>query len=198
MIRIALLVAAGLLLAGCATRPVVPVTPESWAARAATLATMDDWEAHGRIAIRAANGGGQGSLHWEQRGELARIRLSGPFGAGAYLIEWDRERLTVTSRDGEVALDYAGPSAAEQFLYEQLGWWFPAIAARYWLRGLADPAASAVESFDAAGRLAGLDQHGWQVRYEDWQGDALLPMPRRLVIENEQARVRVVLDRWQL
>lgn len=198
MNRLALLLAGGLLLAGCATRPVVPVAPDGWQARAAQLALIDDWDARGRIAIRAANGGGQGSLHWEQRGELARIRLSGPFGAGAYVIEWDRERLTVTSRDGEVALDYAGPWAAEQFLYEQLGWWFPAIAARYWLRGLADPSASAVESFDAAGRLAALEQHGWQVRYEDWQGDAQLPMPRRLVMENEQARVRVVVDRWQL
>jgi len=198
LIRAALLLAGSLLLAGCATRPVVPVAAEAWQARAARLAALDDWDARGRIAIRAANGGGQGSLHWEQRGALARIRLSGPFGAGAYLVEWDADRLTVTSRDGEVALDYAGAWAAEQFLYEQLGWWFPAIAARYWLRGLADPAASAVESFDAAGRLAALDQHGWQVRYEDWQGDALLPMPRRLVMENEQARVRLVVDRWQL
>jgi len=196
--RTALLLAGALLLASCATRPVVPVAPGAWQARAVSLAAIDDWDARGRIAIRGANGGGQGSLHWEQRGALARISLSGPFGAGAYLVEWDEERLTVASRDGEVALDYGGPWAAEQFLYEQLGWWFPALAARFWLRGLPDPAAAVVESFDASGRLAALDQHGWQVRYEDWQGDATLPMPRRLVMENEQARVRIVVDRWQL
>jgi len=187
-----------LLLAGCAARIPVTVSPEDWAARDARLLASTDWAARGRIAIRSGSDGGQGSLYWEQQGEQASIQLSGPFGAGAWEIRWDPWQLTVSSRDGEVAHQLSGPDAAERFLFEQLGWWFPALAARYWLRGLADPGTGAVQVFDERGRLAVLEQHGWEVRYDEYQGDELLLLPRRLTMENERARVRIVIDRWQL
>ena len=83
-----------------------------------------------------------------------RIRLSGPFGAGAYEINWMPGEITVYSRGTEAAL-VLGPDAAERFLAEQVGWSFPVTSVRYWLLGLADPAAPAAEQVDAGGRLRG-------------------------------------------
>jgi outer membrane lipoprotein LolB len=187
------------LLAGCATqRPAIPDQAESAAVRQERLLELGQWEARGRVAIRSADTGGQGSLQWLQTGSVARIRLSGPFGAGAYEINWMPGQLTVTSRGAEKALEYVGPDAAERFLAEQLGWSFPVTSIRYWLLGLADPAASAVEQPDAWGRLLELRQSGWVVRYEDYAQNAATWLPHKLVIEREELRLRVVIDKWLL
>jgi outer membrane lipoprotein LolB len=186
------------LLAGCATRPTIPEYTESAAARQERLLGLAQWEARGRVAIKSADTGGQGSLQWLQTGPVARIRLSGPFGAGAYEINWMPAQITVYSRGTEAALEYVGPDAAEQFLAEQLGWSFPVNSVRYWLLGLADPAAPAAEQADARGRLYELQQSGWIVRYEDYAEGTATWLPRKLVIERDEVRLRFVIDKWLL
>jgi len=94
---------------------------------------------------------------WRQSGDTSLIRVSGPFGAGAYEIRWDPASLTVTSRNGEYTRDFTGADAAEQFLTEQLGWSFPAISTRYWLLGLPDPAFQSHATRDADGALLSLE-----------------------------------------
>lgn len=197
-------------LAGCALRPTAPVTPAARPGQRIQLLALPAWEARGRIAIKvtvpageadAGNSrpaGGQGSIRWVQSGDSARVRLSGPFGAGAYELQWDPGHVTVTTGNGTKRADYTGPDAAEQFVREQLGFSFPVASTRYWLLGLADPAMAGSETFDAAGRLAALNQQGWQIRYDDYVLRAGLWLPRKLVLENERGRLRLVLDDWQL
>jgi outer membrane lipoprotein LolB len=174
----------------------VPAPPA--AEREARLLALDPWEFRGRVAARSApDRGGQASLDWRQTGDASRIRIRGPFGAGAYQIDWDPLQVTVTTRDGEVALDELGPDAAERFLARELGWSVPVRSARYWVRGLADPAANAAPLLDELGRLAQLTQSGWQIRYEEYALKDSLWLPRRLVMEGGPARVRLVIDTWQ-
>jgi len=187
------------LLAGCATQRVeAPVSAEPAAARAERLLGLAQWEARGRVAFKSADKGGQGSLQWLQTGSAARIRLSGPFGAGAYEINWIPGQITVYSGGAEAALEYLGPDAAERFLAEEVGWSFPVSSVRYWLLGLADPATPAAEQADAQGRLRELQQSGWVVRYEDYAQGAATWLPHKLVIEREDVRVRFVIDKWLL
>ncbi|MDQ1302694.1 MAG: outer rane lipoprotein LolB [Pseudomonadota bacterium] len=176
----------------------MPDRTESAAALQERLLGLRQWEARGRVAMKSADSGGQGSLQWLQTGSAARIRLSGPFGAGAYEINWMPGQLSVMSRGAEAALEYVGPDAAERFLAEQLGWSFPVTSIRYWLLGLADPAASAAEQSDAWGRLVELRQSGWVVRYEDYAQNDATWLPHKLVIEREDLRLRVVIDKWLL
>ena len=184
-------------LAGCAAlRP--PAAEISWEQRRDRLLGLEQWQARGRIAVKSESGGGQGDLQWQQNGATSRIRVSGPFGAGAYEIRWDPATLTVTSRNGEFARAYSGPDAAEQFLAEQLGWSFPAASTRYWMLGVLDPAFPGEERRAADGGLAGLSQNGWSVTYDRF-GEAIgLPMPAKLTLQSERARVRLVIDRWDL
>lgn len=184
-------------LAGCVTpRPPEPLPAAEIQTR---LRALDSWEARGRVAVRAApDRGGQASLAWRQTGDAARIQIRGPFGTGAYQIDWDPRQLVVTTRDGEVALEDYGPEAAERFLARELGWSLPVRSARYWLLGLADPAANAAPVQDDLGRLALLTQSGWQIRYEDYTLKDRLWLPRKLVMESGESRVRLVLDTWSL
>ncbi len=193
-----LLLAAALLLNACALQQTGPGAGIDWAARRERLGALAAWEARGRIAIKSETGGGQGDLRWEQLGSATRIRVSGPFGAGAYEIRWDPARLTITSRNGEFSRAYAGSDAAEQFLAEQLGWSFPAISARYWLLGMADPAFPAEETFASGGQLVALNQNGWTMSYDRYADQAGLAMPAKITLQNSRARLRLIIDRWCL
>jgi outer membrane lipoprotein LolB len=195
--RAGLLLGLALLIAGCAALP-PPVSPGAWDERRERLLGLQDWQARGRIAVKSEAGGGQGDLQWQQAGATSAIRVSGPFGAGAYEIRWEPGRLTVRSRDGEFSRAYDGADAAEQFLAEQLGWSFPAASTRYWMLGVLDPAFAGEERFAPGGGLTGLVQNGWSVTFDRFSEAAGLPMPAKLTLHNERARVRLVIDRWEL
>jgi outer membrane lipoprotein LolB len=183
-------------LGACSLRAPEPVSGADWAARRDRLLALSAWHLRARIAVKADTGGGQGDLQWQQQGEQTRIRVNGPFGAGAYEIRWDPGFLSVTSRNGEISRSWSGQDAAEQFLAEQLGWSFPAISTRYWLLGLPDPGSPARETFSPEGRLAALDQSGWTVTYERYVEVSRLSMPAKIVLQNPRARLRLVIDRW--
>lgn len=187
-----------LLLDGCALRPAETVTVRDRAQIEQRLLALDAWRARGRIAVKSGRDGGQGDLLWEQQGEAARIRLSGPFGAGGYEIRWDAHRLGIRSRNGEFERAYTGADAVEQFLIEQIGWSFPAASIRYWLLGLADPALPVERIWGADGALATLRQDGWSVSYEGYIWHDGLALPARLTALGPGARVRLVVDRWEL
>jgi outer membrane lipoprotein LolB len=197
MIRLLSLIALFSIVACSTLKPVAP--PDDSRSRDRLLA-VHEWEFSGRIAVssNAGEGDGQASLRWRQRAQQSRLRVSGPFGAGSYELNWTPERIIVSRADGEQSLEYTGADAAEMFLQDQLGWSFPADSARYWVLGLLDPRMPGKERFDAAGGLAGLSQHGWQLTYERFVDVNGFTLPTRISMENPNARLRIVVGRWKL
>lgn len=184
-----------LLVAGCTSvRPVA--TPQE--TQVAALLAMQTWEARGRIAYRSGEEGGQANLRWQQLGSRSLIRLAGPFGAGAYDVVWEPERVSVADASGKQSAEYLGAAAAEQFLQAQLGWSFPAGSTRYWMMGLLDPAATGEEQRGSGGELQEIRQHGWVVRFKDFSNVEGYELPVRLELENTNANLRVVITRWTL
>lgn len=186
-----------LLLGGCAGRPALPPESADAGLRRQALLALPGWVARGRIAVKSAATGGQASFAWSQQADATRLRVSGPFGAGAWEIDWDPARLTVRSARGETRAAYAGGDAVERFLAQELGWSWPVANVRYWLLGLAGPASPGGETRDADGRLALLAQDGWQVSYEEYRPAGGWWMPRKLSMDNGQERIRVVIDAWE-
>jgi len=184
-------------LAGCASRPTVPGTGIDWPQRTEDLLQLPGWEASGRIAVKSGEQGGQGNISWLQEGGDARIGLRGPFGAGAYQIDWSDGDLVVTGKAGEVTMAYTGPDAIEHFLTDQLGWSFPARSSRYWILGVADPNFPSQAEFDAGGWLVSLEQNGWAVSYDRFVEVQDRWMPRKIVMESERARVKLIVDQWR-
>lgn len=187
-----------LLGSGCSLRPTIPGTDLDWAQRETRLGQLDKWQAHGRIAVKSGNEGGQGKLHWYQIGKQARIQLSGPFGVGAYELAWDSDSLIIRTKAGEVTAAYAGAQAAEQFLVDQLGWSFPAVSIRYWILGIVDPQFVGDRKFDADGWLVGIEQNEWSIAYNGFSRHAGQWLPDKIVMTNNQARVRLIIDQWGL
>jgi outer membrane lipoprotein LolB len=163
------------------------------------LLELNAWELRGRLAYKDAHGaGGQASLRWWQTGESSRLRVAGPFGAGAYELTVAPDEVRIRDGQAERSLAYAGPDALEQLLREQLGWYFPAAAARYWVLGVADPAVPATAVRDADGRMAALEQHGWRITYQRFAEFDGAMLPVKLRMESVRAELRVVVSRWSL
>ncbi len=183
-------------LVGCASRPTTPGPDVDWGRRAESLLRLPGWQADGRIAVKSGDDGGQGNIMWRQRGDDVRIALRGPFGAGAWQIDWTGDGLVVTGKAGEVTTAYAGDDAVERYLADQVGWSFPARSTRYWILGIADPAFASRSEFDVDGWLVQLEQNGWLVTYDRFTDVDGRWMPGKIVMRSENARVRLIVDRW--
>ena len=187
-----------LVLAACSLRklPAPEWDTQRDAVRAATV-----WSFNGRMAVKSehdAQVGGQLAMRWQQSNDISRIRLSGPLGIGAWELLWEPERVHVSDADGERAIQYTGPAAAEDFMLAELGWAFPAQSIRYWVRGLPDPAAAAQERFADDGELLGLDQHGWTIDYERYAEFDDLLLPVRITMFGRGVRLRMVIAKWKI
>jgi outer membrane lipoprotein LolB len=74
---------------------------------------------------------------------------------------------------------------------------------RYWLLGVPDPASAAVETLSVDGlSLLAIEQGGWQVQVQDYAryGNTafVASLPRRLSLQRDGVRVKLVIDQWTL
>jgi outer membrane lipoprotein LolB len=84
---------------------------------------------------------------------------------------------------------------AESLLREATGWDIPVRSLPRWVRGLRAEPAQAVVQFGADGRLARLAESGWTIDYT-WPSAADALLPARIEARRDDARVRLVIDRW--
>jgi outer membrane lipoprotein LolB len=164
----------------------------------ARLATLAGFRFEGRAAIRQGDKGVQATLTWVQQGADAKLRLSGPFGAGAMRVALEGEVLSIEDSRGTRLV---GPDA-EETLADQIGFSPPISTLRWWLLGLPAPDSLAQLVRDEAGRLTRLLQDGWQVDYLEYRDEPLAQgvtaMPRRLRATRDLLDLRLVIDRWNL
>lgn len=187
-----------LVLSGCVQLARVS-EPAAASLRQLELAELEDWELRGRLAFKDATGeGGQASLRWWQTGQVSRLRVAGPFGAGAYELTVAPDEVRIRDGQGERSVAYAGQDALEQLLREQLGWDFPATAARYWVLGVADPAVTATAVRDTDGGLTSLEQHGWLITYQRFAEFDGVMLPVKLKMQSVRAELRMVVSKWTL
>lgn len=180
------------LLAGCAAAP--PRPPADWSQVKLERQSLDHWEMSGRAAVATATEGWTASLAWSQRAADSELHLQGTLGVGGVRVRGDGRYFEIETSKGEkIAAD-----DADAVLQETIGVPLPVSALRFWLLGVPAPGMPAIEELDEKGRLARLEQGGWQATYERYafQHDAWLP--GRMRFERGAVRVRVVVHQWRL
>lgn len=193
MIRRVATCAVLLLAGGCASLP--PASDAgSWPERRAELQALQTWTLDGRVAVATAAEGFSGGLAWRQDGAQAEIDLRGPLGGAALSIRLDGISMTVADGSGA---SIAG-EAARAYVASEVGAPLPLAELRYWLVGAPAPGSSHQETIGADGRLARLEQAGWQLRYSRYEAVGQLALPARIDIESETARLRLVVSSWRL
>jgi outer membrane lipoprotein LolB len=184
-----------LLLAACATTP--SSTPLDAVQQREALLRMPRFSFAGRVAV-APQGSGPANVEWQQRQEVAKVKLSGPFGAGALQLEYSPDSLRISTGRGDRLAD----EDAEQLLLRELGFLPPFDALRFWILGIAAPTAPATETRDAAGLLQAFSQQGWAVTYERYTAvdtrSGRMQLPAKLVASRDNLRLSLVIDRWNM
>jgi len=176
-------------LAGCVTtRPPAALPGAQWETRVSELQKETAWQLDGRVAVAVGTQGWQATLNWRQRAESSEVHLAGPFGVGA---------LVLTRTPAGLSLNGAAPSDAVLLqLQEKLGFDLPIEHLRYWLLGIADPAAAFELTRNAQDRALKLTQDGWTIDYDRYLPVAGDVLPAHVVVSREGVRVRIVADHW--
>lgn len=166
---------------------------DAWQQRQETLADLDHWSLQGRVATGQLLGW-TGNLSWRERDDYFDVRLAGPLGAGGMRANGTLDQVTIHTDDGR-RLVTSDPDA---LLEKTLGWSFPLAPLRYWARGLPAPGDYRQISVNAKGQLTSLRQAGWKLSYLEYTRPPGAPasLPRRIVLDNGQTRIRLVVDRW--
>lgn len=186
-----------LVLGGCATtRVTAPIAPTAasmaaLAQREQSLAAQADWGLDGRIAVSNSRDAGSGRIEWRQAGPRFDIALTAPI---------THQGWRLTGEPGRAVLDGLPGGArqgadAETLLREATGWDIPVRSLPRWVRGLRADPGTAVVQFGPDGRLARLAESGWTIDYT-WPAGADAALPARVEARRDDARVRLVVDRW--
>lgn len=189
-------------LGGCAifqpTPPPLTLTPEqkqNLLTRQALLSQVTDWNLLGRLSIRTEDDAWTGKLRWQQSVNDFRIHFNAPFGQGAMqLMSNPQFGVEMKIADGQTF--YA--DNAESLLYNHTGWELPVSGLKQWIVGIPGSNDITKIKFDTAGRLAMLGQADWQIEYLGYKKIDEIDLPRKIVLQNDQLTIRLVIDQWML
>jgi outer membrane lipoprotein LolB len=160
--------------------------------RRAALLALTDWQVEGRIALSAGREAWSGTFSWKQVHDDLDFRFRGPLGLGGFRIYGDLDRLRVKTTTGE-QFSLTDP---ETELREKFGWSIPVHSMRYWMLTLPDPEGEAAETTNGARELVLLEQLGWTVAYDGYTPTEGRSMPRKITMDGDGVRIRVVAERW--
>ena len=184
-----------LALAGCAAAPpLAPADASAWPARREALQALPSWALDGRVAVATPAEGWSASLDWRQQGERSELNVRGPLGTGAARVTVEGRNVRIEEGHGAVVdTTDDGPEFAAR-----IGAPLPVARLRFWVLGVPAPGEPAQETLGPDGRLVSLAQSGWSVRYGEYADGAGGELPRRVVAEREDVRVKLVIERWRV
>lgn len=203
----ALLFSTSLILSGCASmldRPggVEPPSEQQlldWAEHRERVEALNDWQFEGRAAIRSGISGGSVRVDWTQVGDVTALTLNGPFDSGTLALTGTTSHMLITDGRGNSRMTDT-PIA---LLEEQTGWRVPLDRLPRWVRGL--PSGDLAQlppgdfQLDPQGRLVALHEQDWDIHYDRYQSvSGKHTLPRFIELENDDIRIRLVVDRWNL
>ncbi len=172
--------------AGCATPPVEPRLPASNAA-------IQDFALEGRIAVKMDARGYSAHLKWRHIGEADSLRLFTPVGTTLARLDADAAGAQLVGSDKKV---YRAENP-ESLTREALGWDLPLQGLQHWVLGRPDPGLPmSGEQRDTRNRLERFVQNGWQIAYQAYAGDGVLP--KRMTLARGGLSLRLLVDRWDV
>ena len=140
------------------------------------------------LALTGQNDSWSANISWGHSPEEEKIKLSGPLGQGTVVILLTGNVVTI-DRGGD---DVQSSTQPEEFINQQLGMFVPVQSLRYWVVGLPEPSGSFKET------ATGFNQSGWLIEYKQMQPVDNGTMPRKMMVTNEQVKLKLIIDQWVL
>jgi len=190
----------GVALMACQSIPVEPeqLRKQHQAAieqRESQLAAVSSWELTSRISLVTNAEAWSGQLYWQQGATSDYfIQFDAPSGQGAMQLLGGHDGVELRLANGQ---SY-NANDAEALLRRETNWDIPLGGLWYWVRGLPDPQMPVKVTLDAQGSIQDLKQNGWHVQYEQYQQYGAISFPRKIVIQREDMRIRLIVTQWTI
>lgn len=175
------------LLSACSTLPKSPLVRYG-SIQKEHLYSLQSWQFNGRLSLTAKHDSWTAAITWRHIPSKEQIKLSGPLGQAATLIELTDETVKIDRGNGDVQ----SSTTPESFVNQQLGMFVPLRSLGYWVLGLAQPRQPSQQMDE------GFLQDGWYVDYREMQvvGDQV--MPRKMTVMNDKLKLKLFIDQWNL
>ena len=172
-----------LLLVGCASRPMAPVS-------------AGGFELKGKLSVQQNEERHSGNFLWRQQDDSGfAIEIWGPLGQGRVHLQGDDSRLALLDAKGAIVRE--GPS--ELVMQAELGWHLPIAVMTARVTGEPDPAIPVeARSFDAEDRLESFEQAGWRIEFARFRDHDGRWLPGRIDVMRTGTRIRLVIAHWEL
>jgi outer membrane lipoprotein LolB len=148
-----------------------------------------DFELLGRIAARYGNDAFTGNLLWRHAGAGDEMLISTPLGQGVARIVREGDAVQLTTAEGKEF--HAADS--ESLTERTLGFRLPLEGLADWVRGQPSADSPARTEKGPDGKLRSLEQRGWKVEYQEYEGDR--PSLMRLTYQGIQ--LRLAISEWK-
>ncbi len=158
------------------------------------LNNIQQWQVRGKLSVISPEDAVTGYLTWQQENEEFDLFISGPFGQGSSRLIGNHDQATLSLPNQEPV---HAPSA-EYLMVRYLGWHFPVLDIRYWVKGQASPTSFATEVRDDLGLLESLQQHGWQVEFSRYQRQGEAWLPGRIKMKGHNFKFIFAIKEWTI
>ncbi len=153
-------------------------------------AAEPEFELYGRIAVSYRDDAGSGNIAWRHSARTDEMLLTTPFGQGVARLARVGGEIVLTTQDGREFRAADAESLTEQVL----GFRVPIVGLADWVRGRpAQAPAPARQRSDAEGRLAELEQAGWRIEYQAYEG----ALPSRMRLNFPGVELRLAISEWR-
>ncbi|WP_455220530.1 lipoprotein insertase outer membrane protein LolB [Kaarinaea lacus] len=198
--KVLIVVVHGIVLSACQSMPVETEQSrmQKRAAieqREAQLASVNNWELDGRISLVTDDEAWSGQLYWQQ-GTTSDyfIQFNAPSGQGAMQLLGSNDGVELRLANGK---SFNAKDAAT-LLRQETTWDIPIDGLWFWIRGLPDPQLPVKVTLDAQGSIQDMRQNGWHVQYERYQQYGSMSFPRKIVIQHEDIKIRLIVTQWTI
>jgi outer membrane lipoprotein LolB len=147
-----------------------------------------EFELTGRLAARYGSEASSGNVAWRHARDSDEMLITSPMGTGVARIVRQGDSVVLTTAEPR---EYKA-SDAETLTQEVLGFRLPLAGLADWVRGRpSDPNAKA--EYDKDGRLRVLEERGWKIEYQDYEGK----LPSRMRLTYPNIELRLAISQWK-
>ncbi len=181
-----------LFLVGCATTDSNTQYNEAvWRGQRESLEQLTHWNLAGKLAIITQNQKGSARLNWQQRGDDYDLILTSLIGTTIMELHRRQGRTEIVDDQGIRHSD----SDSEALVYRLTGWPIPIAQLPTWIKGLPG---NASYQLAADGRLESLQDHQWQIHYQNYARNRLWLLPTALTLQGPQTTIKLRINEWQI
>ena len=193
-----ILLMAAFTLAACTTTPpreFVADPDKRWEQRKSELSEIKDWNLSGCIAIINGHESWHLNMKWQRHDDKYILDLSGPFGAGHAQLTGSGDNVLLVDSDK----NHFYAESPDRLLQEVTGLRIPVKSLLYWVAGIPDwNIKTDKQALDEFGRLAELQQNGWDVQFKQYIDVDKDELPQKIFINGFDLKVKIFVDEWDL